>query len=152
MKIVVLLAFILYNGGVHSQEIKKSKWIIGPSVAYQYQENNFLKAAVWALTDLGYANYLRFDAAADLTFEDKKAHIIPELGVTYYLDAKGVWPFIKGEFTPYTLTPKVGLGVFNIVELGMGYGFDIKQKENLPLIRGFNFSIGMSIPINYHLY
>ena len=135
-----------------AQEENKSKWIIGPSIGYQYQDKHFVKASLWGLTDLGYANYLRFDAGANMTFADKKAHFIPELGVTYYLSAKGVWPLIKAEVTPYTLTPKLGFGIFNIVEVAAGYGFELKQKSNLPPIKGFNFSVGINIPFNYHLY
>lgn len=136
-----------------AQEANKPKnWIVGPSVGYQFQEKNFLKASFWALRDLGYANYLRFDAGANFAWQDRKAHVIPELGVTYYLSAKGVWPFVKAELTPYTVTPKLGVGLFNIVEVGAGYGFDLKTKDNFRPIKGFNFSLGLSIPLRYHLY
>jgi len=134
-----------------AQDVNKSSWIVGPSIGYQHQEKSFLKASLWGLTDLGYANYIRFDAGANLTFADKTAHVIPELGITYYLSAKGIWPFLKAEVTPYTLTPKIGLGLFNILEFGAGYGFELKQKTNLPPIKGFNFSVGINIPFNYHL-
>lgn len=155
MKKVLGILITLTMGVVmlHAQENKKhNKWIWGPSVGYQYQKASFLKASFWGLTDLGYANYLRFDAGTDLTWQNGKTHVIPELGITYYLGAKGVWPFVKGELTPYTITPKVGVGVFNIVEIGAGYGFDIKTKQNLEPIKGFNFSVGLSLPLNYHLY
>ncbi|WP_159634615.1 hypothetical protein [Sphingobacterium composti Ten et al. 2007 non Yoo et al. 2007] len=152
MRIISVFLLLLFATAINAQEIQKSRWIIGPTLGYQYQEKSFLKGAFWALTDLGYANYLRFDAGANLTFQDKMAYVIPELGVTYYLGAKGVWPFIKAEATPYTITPKVGLGVFNILEFGAGYGFELNQKKNLPSIKGFNFSVGVSIPLNYHLF
>lgn len=148
-----LILFTVISGRLAAQEKQEhNKWIWGPSLGYQYQKENFLKASFWGLTDLGYANYLRFDAGADMTWEKGKTHIIPELGVTYYLSAKAVWPFIKGEVTPYTITPKIGVGVFNLLELGAGYGFDIKTKEGLRPIEGFNFSVGLSLPLNYHLY
>ena len=152
MKQALILLFFLLSYTAQSQEIHKSNWIVGPSLGYQYQEKNFLKASFWALTDLGYANYLRLDAGANLTFHEKKAHVIPELGLSYYLGAKGLWPFIKAEATPYTLTPKFGVGLFNMVELAAGYGFEIQQKNNLVPIKGFSFSLGLSLPLNYHLY
>jgi hypothetical protein len=151
MRVTIFLMFMMSLTLLHGQEVAKSNWIIGPSIGYQHQEKSFLKASLWALKDIGYANYLRFDAGVNMTFQDKKAYFIPELGATYYLSAKGVWPFIKAELTPYTVTPKVGLGVFNILEAAIGYGFDIKQKDPLPPIKGFNFSMGLSIPLNYHL-
>ena len=146
----ILLLFVC-STSLYAQDIKKSKWIIGPSLGYQYQQKHFVKASLWGLTDLGYANYLRFDAGADFTWNKGKTHIIPELGVTYYLSAKGIWPFIKTEVTHYTITPKVGIGLFNLVEVGAGYGFDLKTKENLPTIKGFNISLGLNLPLNYHL-
>jgi hypothetical protein len=152
MRIFTVLLFAMLSIFAKAQEVNKSKWIIGPSIGYQYQDKHFVKASLWGLTDLGYANYLRFDAGANMTFADKKAHFIPELSVTYYLSAKGVWPLIKAEVTPYTLTPKLGFGIFNIVEFAAGYGFELKQKSNLPPIKGFNFSVGINIPFNYHLH
>lgn len=151
MRVALFLMSIMCLTSLYGQEVAKSNWIIGPSIAYQHQEKSFLKASFWALKDICYANYLRFDAGANMTFQDEKAYFIPEVGATYYLSAKGIWPFIKAELTPYTVTPKVGLGVFNILEAAIGYGFDIKQKDPLPPIKGLNFSIGLSIPLNYHL-
>lgn len=151
MRAILLFILLMSLVNVKGQEPVKSNWIVGPSIAYQYQSKSFLKASMWALKDLGYANYLRIDAGANLTFEDNKAYFIPEAGITYYLSAKGIWPFIKGEITPFTLTPKVGLGVFNILEVGIGYGLEIGQKEPLASIKGVNFSLGLSIPLNYHL-
>lgn len=152
MKIIGILIITFCSTFVNAQEIRKSKWILGPSIGYQHQEKSFLKASFWGLTDLGYANYIRFDAGANLTFQDKKAHIIPELGTTYYLSAKGIWPFIKAEITPYTITPKFGIGLFNIVELTAGYGFELQRKKNLVPIEGFSFGLNLSLPLNYHLY
>lgn len=129
-----------------------NKWIWGPSLGYQYQKANFLKASFWGLTDLGYANYLRIDGGTNLSWKNRKTHVVPELGLTYYLGAKGAWPFVKGEITPYTITPKVGVGVFNLMEFGVGYGFDLKAKEDLGAVKGLSFSVGLSLPLNYHLY
>ena len=152
MRLLYILLFLILSVYSKAQQVKNSKWIIGPSIGYHHQEKSFFKASLWGLTDIGYANYLRFDAGANLTFADKKAHFLPELGITYYLSAKGVWPFLKAEVTPYTLTPKIGLGIFNILEFAAGYGFELKQKSNLPPIKGFSFSVGINIPFNYHLY
>lgn len=145
--------FLIIMGNAFAQVGKEhNSWIWGPSIGYQYQKANFLKASFWGLTDVGYANYLRFDAGANMTWRNSKTYIIPELGATYYLGAKGVWPFVKAELTPYTVTPKIGVGLFNIVEVGVGYGMELGTKEQLGAIKGLNFSLGLSMPINYHLY
>lgn len=127
-----------------------NKWILGPTVSYQYQTKNFVKASVWGLTDLGYANYLKIDAGANFTWHEHKTYVIPEVGATYYLSSLFIWPYVKAEVTPYTVTPKVGLGLFNIVELGLGYGWSIQEKSNLGKIKGLNFSLGVSLPLNYY--
>lgn len=126
-------------------------WAVGTGVGYQHQEVSMMKLGMWALRDLGYANYLRVDGGVDLAFHARKVHYIPELGISYYLGAKGVWPSIKAEITPYTITPKALIGVFNILEFGVGYGFEIQEKSNLPSLEGLSWSIGLSIPFNYYI-
>jgi len=151
MKYILTVLVLFFFSFAYSQvPSTHNKWIIGPTVGYQYQTKNFLKASVWGLTDLGYANYLKIDASADMTWHDGKSYVIPEVGVTYYLNSVIIWPFIKAEVTPNTITPKVGLGIFNIMELGVGYGWSLQEKGNLGKIKGFNFSLGLSLPLNYY--
>lgn len=151
MRVILLLLGICSLFSANGQERNGTNWIVGPSVSYQYQSKNFVKASFWGLTDLGYANYLKIDAAADFTWHDNKTHVIPELGLTYYIDPFLAWPFIKAEVTPYTITPKVGVGIFNVFELGVGYGWSLQEKKNLGPIKGFNFSVSVSLPLNYYL-
>lgn len=146
-----LLTFLFIGGFSICAQEQGSGWIVGPSLSYQYQEKSFLNASFWGLTDLGYANYLRFDVGAGLTFQEKKTIVIPEASTTYYLSAKGAWPFVKAEFTPYTFTPKLGIGVFNILELSAGYGVKLRRHTKLSSIDGFSFQLGFNIPLNYYL-
>lgn len=145
------ILFFLLMAGIAKGQSSSSKWIVGPTVSYQYQTTNFLKASFWGLTELGYADYLKVEGGANFTWKNNKTHVIPELGVTYYLSTVAVWPFVKAEVTPYTITPKVGVGIFNLLELGAGYGWSINTKNNLGPIKGFNFSVGLSLPLNYNL-
>ena len=80
-----------------------------------------------------------------------KTTVIPELGLTYYLNNVAVWPFIKGEITPYTATAKAGVSVFSILELAAGYGFNVHTKKDFKSIDGFTFSVGVNIPLKFHL-
>jgi hypothetical protein len=77
--------------------------------------------------------------------------VIPEFGVTYYLNNVAVWPFIKGEITPYTATAKAGISIFSMLELSAGYGFDINTKENFKPIDGFTIGVGINVPLKFHL-
>lgn len=151
MRFTFLLIGLLTFTSLQAQERIKSNWIVGPTVAYQYQSKNFLKASIWGLTDLGFADYLKIDAGANFTWKNNKSYVIPELGVTYYLSAVGVWPYVKAEVTPYTISPKVGLGLFNLVEVAAGYGWALQNKGALGEIKGFNISVGLSLPLNYNL-
>lgn len=152
----VLLFISLISVGISQAQSFSStssgnKWVFGPTVSYQYQSRNFAKVSLWGLTDLNYADYLKVDAAANFTWQGGETHVIPELGLTYYLNTVAVWPFVKAEVTPYTVTPKVGVGLFNLMELGVGYGWSLQEKNNLGKIKGFNFSVGFSLPLSYSL-
>ncbi len=127
-------------------------WIFGPSIGYQYQSGSFLKASAWGLFAANQSQYVKIDAGANFTWMMDKTTVIPELGVTYYLNNVAVWPFIKGEITPYTATAKAGIGLFNLLEFSAGYGFDINTKKDFKPIDGFTFGVGVNIPLNFHLY
>lgn len=146
-----LLFIILSIGCIKAQSTSSSEWIVGPTAAYQYQSKSFLKLSFWGLKDLGYADYLKVEGGANFTWQERKTFVVPELGVTYYLSAVAVWPFMKAEVTPYTVSPKIGLGVFNLLELGLGYGWALQSRSELGNIKGLNISIGASFPLRYNL-
>lgn len=127
-------------------------WIWGPSNGYQYQSGSFLKASAWGLFAPNQSQYIKLDAGANFTWMMNKSTVIPEFGVTYYLNNVAVWPFIKGEITPYTATAKAGIGLFNLLEFAAGYGFDINTKKDFKPIDGFTFSVGVNVPLKFHLY
>ncbi|MGJ1433831.1 hypothetical protein ACR79M_20220 [Sphingobacterium spiritivorum] len=137
------------------QELSASKggssWIWGPSVGYQYQKGNFLKVSGWGLFAPNDNQYMKIDAGANFTWMMDKTTVIPELGFTYYLSDKGVWPFLKGEITPYTVTPKVGVSLLSLIDIGVGYGFDMQTKDNFKPLKGFTTSISVNVPFNFFI-
>lgn len=143
---------LLFTSQASAQKQSATGWIFGPSVGYQYQSGSFLKASGWGLYALNQSQYLKFDAGANFTWMMDKTTVIPEFGMTYYLNNVAVWPFLKGEITPYTATAKAGIGVFNLLEFAAGYGFDINTKKDFKPIDGFTFSVGVNIPLKFHLY
>lgn len=145
------LMLVFFFSKVFSQEVSKSTrgWIFGPSVSYQYQNHSMLKVSFWGLTDLSYSEYLKLNATADIVWDAGKTFVIPELGVTYYLNNVAVWPYLKAELTPYTVSPKVGLSLFSLVDVGVGYGWSLQEKKDLGKIEGFNISLGVSVPLNF---
>ncbi|MGJ1205789.1 hypothetical protein [Sphingobacterium lactis] len=131
---------------------KADGWIFGPSIGYQYQSGSFLKASAWGLFAPNQSQYIKIDGGANFTWMMDGTTVIPELGVTYYLNNVAVWPFVKGEITPHTATAKAGISVFSILELSAGYGFDINTKKDFKPIDGFTFGVGLNIPLKFHLY
>ncbi|UIR55801.1 hypothetical protein LZQ00_16235 [Sphingobacterium sp. SRCM116780] len=129
-----------------------NNWIFGPSVGYQYQSGNFLKASAWGLFAPNATQYMKIDAGANFTWMLGKTTVIPELGFTYYLNDFVLFPFVKAELTPYTVTPKVGVSIFSILDIGVGYGFDINTKKDFKPIDGATLSVGLNIPLNFHIY
>lgn len=153
-KWLIISALLLCGLSLRAQEKppRATGWIFGPSVGYQYQSGSFLKASGWGLFALNPSQYLKLDAGANFTWMMNKSTVIPELGVTYYLNNVAVWPFIKGEITPHTANAKAGISVFSLLDIAAGYGFDINTKQGFKPVEGFTFSMGLSLPLNLHLY
>lgn len=125
-------------------------FLVGPSISYQSQAGNMLKVGGYYLQPLaGNAVGIKLEANAQFAYFRDQFWVIPEGSFTFYPTFNNlIVPFVEGELTPYTATPKVGLSVASIVELGFGYGFDIKTKQDLKPIEGFTFSLGFNIPLN----
>lgn len=128
-----------------------NSWIWGPSIGYQYQRGSFFKLSGWGLFEPNDHQYMKIDAGANLTHMMGKTHIIPEIGFTYYLGNVLAWPFLKVEATPYTITPKVGVSLMSMVDLGFGYGIDVNQKSGFKKLDGFTTSLNINVPLNFFI-
>ncbi|MFZ4862374.1 hypothetical protein ACL9RF_09320 [Sphingobacterium sp. Mn56C] len=146
----ISLIFLMITAFGQHKNSDKLSFIYGPSIGYQYQKTSFLKTSFYALTEVNSTDFLALNGGVNWTWQNRKTHVIPELALTYYYKPMLLWPSLKAEVTPYTLTPKVGIGIFNILEIAAGYGFELQQKKNLEPIKGFNFSVGLSVPLNFH--
>ena len=149
--LIILVCLLTLVNVSCAQENKAKGWIFGPSIGYQYQSGSFLKASAWTLYAPNQSQYIKFDAGANFTWMLDQTTVIPEFGVTYYLNNVAVWPFIKGEITPYTATAKAGISIFSMLELSAGYGFDINTKENFKPIDGFTIGVGINVPLKFHV-
>jgi len=125
-------------------------FLVGPTLSYQSQAGNILKVGGYYLQPLaGEAVGIKLEANAQFAYFRDAFRVIPEGSLTFYPTFDNlILPFLEGEITPYTVTPKVGLTVATIVDFGIGYGFDTKVKEGLKPIKGFTFSFGINIPLN----
>ncbi len=128
------------------------KDLIGATVSYSNQSGNFGKAGLFVL--FGLTDHMvdfKIDANANMAYMRDNLHIIPEVGITGYVGARHlvyIFPFAETEFTPYTITPKIGLSVASIVDFGFGYGIKIGEKAGFKPIKGFQFSVVINIPFN----
>ena len=145
MKNILLTIGLLIGMQVNAQD-----FLVGPSVAYQSQAGNVLKVGGYYLQPLaGNAVGIKLEANAQFAYFRDQFLVIPEGSFTFYPTFNNlIVPFVEGELTPYTATPKVGLSIASIVEFGFGYGFDIKTKQDLKPIKGFTFSLGFNISLN----
>lgn len=145
MKRIFLTAALIISTFANAQD-----FLVGPSVAYQSQAGNMLKVGGYYLQPLaGNAVGIKLEANANFAYFRDQFLVIPEGSFTFYPTFNNlIVPFVEGEITPYTATPKVGLSIASIVEFGFGYGFDIKTKQDLKPIDGFTFSLGFNIPLN----
>ena len=108
-------------------------FLVGPTVSYQSQSGNLLKVGGYYLQPIaGNAVGIKLEANAQFAYFRDQFLVIPEGSFTFYPTFNTlIVPFVEGELTPYTATPKVGLSIASIVEFGFGYGFDIKTKQDL---------------------
>src|SRR5690606_36607692 len=152
MKKVVIGIIICYccleNAVAQSQ--KTMGWIWGPSLGWQYQRGNFLKVSGWGLFAPNDNQYMKINAGANFTWMQRKTTVIPEIGVTYYVSNRLLFPFVQAEATPYTLTPKIGVSILSVVDVGFGYGFDIKTKKDFKPLNGITASVTVNVPLNFY--
>ncbi len=137
-------------GSIQAQNLQKLGWIWGPSVGWQYQSGNFLKASGWGLFAPNDHQYIKMNVGANFTWMQDKTTVIPELGFTYYLSNSLVFPFVQAEVTPYTLTPKVGMSILSVLDLGVGYGFEMNAKKDFKPLKGWTGSVTLNIPLNFY--
>ncbi|PRD46520.1 hypothetical protein [Sphingobacterium haloxyli] len=147
---ILLIICCCSTGGLKAQKAQKLGWIWGPSVGWQYQSGNFLKASGWGLFAPNERQYIKINAGANFTWMQSKTTVVPELGFTYYLSNSLILPFVQAEVTPYTLTPKVGISMLSILDLGIGYGFHMKTKEDFKPLKGLTGSVTLNIPLNFY--
>ena len=131
-----------------AQEYKGLIW--GASLGYQHLEVNFAKASIWTLFAPNADQYMKVHAGVDYTGASDRPHFIPEVSFTYYLTDVAAMPFLKAEVTPYTVTPKVGVGIFSLVDIDAGYGFELSTPTDKKSIKGFSFGLGVNIPFNLY--
>lgn len=145
MKKIFLTTGLLIGMYANAQD-----FLVGPSISYQSQAGNILKVGGYYLQPIaGNAVGIKLEANAQFAYFREQFLVIPEGSFTFYPTFNTlIVPFVEGELTPYTATPKVGLSIASIVEFGFGYGFDIKTKQDLKPIKGFTFSLGFNIPLN----
>lgn len=154
MKKVLFLLFTFSVCGrldTTAQTADYPNWIFGASAGWQYQKGNFMKVSGWGLFAPNNEHYIKVEAGTNLSWMQKRTTVIPELGITYYLGDRLIFPYLKAEVTPYTLTPKIGISVLSLFDIGVGYGFDVKSKSSIGVLNGITTSLNINIPFNYHL-
>lgn|SRR5690606_17184829 len=150
-KRIILLLLCCWVGFSQAQNANGANWIIGPAVGWQYQSGNFLKVGGWGLFAPNNYQYMKIHATANFTWMRSQTTVIPELGFTYYLSDRLIFPFVKAEVTPYTLTPKIGIGILSLIDLDLGYGFDMQTKTGFKPLKGISGGVTLNIPLNFYL-
>lgn len=145
MKKIIIFLFLVLSSGFSFAQTN----LYGPTFSYQSQSGSWLKLGGYFLHANQNDLVVKVDATANMAYLRDKFVVIPEVGLTLSPSVNSlVLPLFEGELTPYTITPKVGFSILTIVDFSVGYGFDYNTKENLKPIKGFNFSLGINIPIN----
>ena len=145
MKNIFTFLCVVLTGSITAQN-----HLFGPTLSYQSQSGSMGKVGAYYLrsADVSYRAY-KIDVTANFAYFRNQFLVIPEAGFTFYpYDQSLILPMVEAEITPYTLTPKVGFSLLSIVDFSFGYGFDIHTKKEMKPIKGFTFSLGISVPVN----
>ncbi|WP_413531676.1 hypothetical protein [Empedobacter brevis] len=151
----LLVLFVSTITFAQSRQQKGQEFLYGPTIGYSNQAGNFGKIGFFGELSIGDLNLLKLDFNGNFTGMQGTTSIIPEVGLTFYkFPARlgGIGLFAETEFTPYTFTPKGGISLFTFFDIGFGYGIELKQKTNFKTIDGFQFSIGLNLPLNFNIY
>ncbi|ERJ58727.1 hypothetical protein [Sphingobacterium paucimobilis] len=148
---IALTTLCLLLGIAISPHVQAQSYLLGPTVSYQYQKGSILKTGVYYATSINTRNILKLDATANFTWIQNKHAVIPEVAATFYSDMYILGLFARTEFTPYTVTPKIGISALTVLELDFGYGFPMANKTNYRPIKGFTTSLRFNIPLNSSL-
>ena len=128
--------------------------LYGFSLGYANQSGHFGKIGAFYIFDSSSSIATKIDINANMAYMRDDFQIIPEIGITGYITSftlLDIFPFVETEFTPYTFTPKAGFSIFTMIDFGFGYGIKLHEKDNFKPIKGFQFSVGINIPLNLHL-
>lgn len=121
----------------------------GPTLSYQNQSGNFIKIGGYYMRIASNSFGIKVDATANLAHMRNNFVAIPEAGISIFPNADLLAsPYFEGEITPYTVTPKLGLSLAHVLDLNIGYGFEMDIKNDFKPVKGFTFSLGISIPLN----
>lgn len=142
-KIFLFLLFSLSATTCFAQNV-----LYGPTISYQSQSGNMVKIGGYYISEFNSKNLFKIDVTANMANFRDQFVAIPEIGFTYYpVGSVYLIPMLEAEFTPYTITPKVGISFLTFFDISLGYGVKIGEKSNLKPIKGFTFSTGFNIPI-----
>ncbi|MFD2556340.1 hypothetical protein [Sphingobacterium tabacisoli] len=148
---IALTAICVLLGLMIAPKLQAQNSLFGPSISYQYQKGSILKTGVYYCSEINTKNLFKIDATANFSWIQNKSTVIPEVAGTYYSAMYIIGLLGRAEFTPYTITPKVGFTILTLLELDFGYGFAISDKKNYSPIKGFATSLRFNIPINSRL-
>ena len=130
------------------------------NLGYEYWNGNYGKVGTDLFLVQDNNNILTFSANANLGYMKDKFRVIPEVGAGYMFNChnnpsdpyssnfSSAFYVIRAEVSPWTITPKAGISLASFVDFGFGYGFKINKKDSFKPIKGFQFSIGVNIPLN----
>jgi hypothetical protein len=157
MKVYIFFFITIVSLNCFGQHQSNKNFLYGGSIGYTNQSGNFGKVGAFGMYGFGNNNLsiIKVDINANITGMQNKVTVIPEIGTTYYfipsrLAVAGF--FVETELTPYTFTPKAGISLLSIIDLGIGYGSEIQQKKDFKSIKGLQFSLGINIPFNFNIY
>lgn len=155
MKKLIVIFIFLFSFQVKAQKNLTEYFTI--NLGYETWNGNYGKVGTDLFLVQKNNNILTFSANANLGYMQDKFRVIPEIGAGYMfnLNKKGnpysshfnsAFYVIRGEVSPWTVTPKVGIAILSIVEFNAGYSFEFKENKDFKNMQGFRAGFIFHLP------
>ncbi|WP_333662790.1 hypothetical protein [Chishuiella changwenlii] len=156
MKKIIALFILLFSFQVKAQKELTEYFTI--NLGYETWNGNYGKVGTDLFLVQQNNNILTFSANANLGYMQDKFRVIPEIGAGYMFNFRNntadpysshfnsAFYVIRGEVSPWTITPKAGIAILSILEFNAGYSFEFRENKDFKNMNGFRAGLVIHLP------
>ncbi|MBS7333290.1 MAG: hypothetical protein KIG88_06820 [Weeksellaceae bacterium] len=156
MKRLFALLFLLISFVVNAQKKTTSYFVL--NAGYEYWNGNYGRLGTDLYLVQENDNIFTINANVNLGYMQDQFRAIPEVGFGYLFNFKNnpgdpyssninsAFYSARVDFSPWTITPKVGFAVLSLLEFNAGYAFEFREYEDFKNMNGFKAGLTIHLP------